>query len=80
MSVQKQNFDNLRVFLQQLKAYLDEKHIAPPYYLILDGHPTHTAKSSRKIYAPFQVLRLPAYSSYLSSVETLWSVFKQRFQ
>ena len=48
-------------------------------YLVLDNHPVHRAFGVRTAYDGFKTLFLPAYSSHLSGVESLWSVFKQEF-
>lgn len=46
-------------------------------YLVLDNHSVHTAQLVAKEYEDtFKLLFLPAYSSYLSGVETLWAILK----
>ena len=44
----------------------------------MDNHGAHTSKESRKRYAPLRILYTPAHSSDLSSIETVWSILKQK--
>ena len=63
-------------FLILLREFKERQHIVDDVTLVLDNHPCHKDKSLSHLYTGFRLLFLPAYSSVLSSIETLWSLVK----
>ena len=55
---------------------LDQNHIREKVYLVLDNHSVHHSLVMKEYYAPFHVMFLPSYSSYLNPQERVWSVCK----
>ena len=72
------NTDGFIDFLNTIKQYHDERYMKDKIFLVLDNHAVHKSKAVRKAYEDrFQILFLPPYSSHLSGVETLWSIYKR---
>ena len=69
---------NFKRFLRQLKGYTDARYIDSPCYLVCDNHTSHASKYVKKDLESFKVMKLPAHSSFLSSVETVFAVLKQK--
>ena len=64
-------------FLEMIKEYHEKRYMTDKIYLVLDNHSVHRAKLVKQAYGEtFKLLFLPAYSSYLSGVETLWAILK----
>ena len=80
MQEKKTEMSAFKEFLELLKKHKDENYIDEHVYLVLDNHKAHYAKKIRGAYTGFKTLFLPAYSSHLSGVETLWSIYKGHFQ
>ena len=70
------NSVNYKRFLRQLKGYTDERYITTPCFLLTDNHSSHSSKAVKKDLESFKVMKLPAYSSFLSSVETVFAILK----
>ena len=70
------NGANYKLFLRQLKGYTDERYITTPCFLVTDNHTSHASKVVKKDLESFKVMKLPAYSSFLSSVETVFAILK----
>ena len=54
-------------FLRELRQVVQENHVTSKVTLILDNHAAHHSHSVQKHYVGFNVLFLPAYSSFLNS-------------
>ena len=72
------NSVNYRKFLKLLKSRTDETYAKGPFYLVCDNHSSHFARTVVQDLSSFKVLRLPPYSSFMSSIETVFAVLKQR--
>ena len=67
-----------KAFLRKLKQHTDEQYIRGPFNIVIDNHSAHRSKAMIPDYDGFKVLFLPAYSSFLSSIETIWSLLKDK--
>ena len=70
------NSVNFKRFLRQLKGFSDRRYDNTPCYLVCDNHSSHASKAVKTDLENFKVMKLPAYSSFLSSVETVFAILK----
>ena len=61
------NQDTWKQFVHDLKTEIDKKYIQKPVTLVIDNHGAHIAYAVRPYYEGFNVLFVPAYSSFFNS-------------
>ena len=68
-------------FVEFIEEIINKMDLAKFNYrkpvLVMDSHAVHKSRGTRPWLKKFRVLYLPAYSSYLNPVESVWSLMKR---